>query len=185
MQGYEIAKTIANFGAKTTLISGPTALEPPTNVNFISVESGDDFLKKSIENLPADIFISVAAISDWKANKIHLNKIKKEGLKSRIFNFKPNVDVLKQISSHKRRPLLVIGFSAETKNLLLNSKKKLTRKKCDWIIANKISKNSGFKSENNKVFFIENNNIEEWKLMKKKNVSIKLVKKIVSFFKNH
>ena len=79
----------------------------------------------------------------------------------------------------------MIGFSAETENLLKNSKKKFQTKKCDWMIANKITKKYGFKSDRNKVFFIEKDNIEEWKVMSKKLVARKLVKKIVSFFKNY
>ena len=78
LQGYEIAETLSFFGAKTTLISGPTKLLPPPNVEFISVESSKEFLQKSIEKLPADIYISVAAISDWKAKNISKNKLKKK-----------------------------------------------------------------------------------------------------------
>ena len=77
IQGYEIAKILSNFGAKTTLISGPTNLEPPRNVKLINVESGEEFLKSSIAQLPADVFISVAAISDWKSKQISKKKIKK------------------------------------------------------------------------------------------------------------
>ena len=183
LQGYLIAEVLSNFGAETTLITGPSPLDPPPNVISIPVESGADFLKKSIENLPADIFISVAAISDWKSKKIVNDKIKKNNLESISFNFTKNIDVLQQICNHKKRPRLVIGFSAEAKNLLSNSKKKLLQKGCDWIIANQISKQSGFNSELNKVFLIKKNKIQEWKLMKKKNVSVKLVKEIVSFFK--
>ena len=77
LQGYLIAETLAHFGAQTLLISGPTTLQKPQNVNVISVQSGNDYLIKSIENLPADIFVSVAAISDWMSKKIVANKIKK------------------------------------------------------------------------------------------------------------
>ena len=184
LQGYEIAETLSFFGAKTTLISGPTKLIPPSNVEFISVESSDEFLQKSIEKLPVDIYISVAAISDWKARNISKNKLKKKST-STSFDFELSEDVLKSISTHKKRPKLVVGFSAETENLLKNSKKKFQLKKCDWMIANKITNDYGFKSEKNKVFFIEKNNIEEWKVMTKKVVARKLVKKIVSFFKNY
>ena len=184
LQGYEIAETLSFFGAKTILISGPTKLPPPSNVEFISVESSDEFLQKSIERLPVDIYISVAAISDWKAENIAKNKLKKKNTFT-SFDFELCEDVLKSISTHKKRPKLVVGFSAETENLLKKSKKKFQIKKCDWMIANKITKNYGFKSNKNKVFFIEKNNVEEWKVMTKKIVARKLVKKIVSFFKNY
>mgnify|MGYP001222247573 FL=1 len=184
LQGYEIAETLSFFGAKTVLISGPTKISPPSNVELISVESGDDFLKKSIEKLPVDIYISVAAISDWKAKNISKNKLKKKTTFT-TFNLEQSKDVLRSISTHKKRPKLVIGFSAETENLLKNSKKKFQIKQCDWMIANKITKKYGFESNKNKVIFIEKNNVEEWKVMTKKLVARKLVKKIVSFFKNY
>ncbi|MAI29927.1 MAG: bifunctional phosphopantothenoylcysteine decarboxylase/phosphopantothenate--cysteine ligase CoaBC [Rickettsiales bacterium] len=184
LQGYEIAETLSFFGAKTVLISGPTKLSPPPNVELISVESSDEFLKKSIEKLPTDIYVSVAAISDWKAKKISKNKLKKKSTDT-SFDFKLSKDILRSVSTHKKRPKLVIGFSAETENLIRNSKKKFQIKQCDWMIANKVTEKNGFKSDKNKVFFIDNNNIEEWKVMTKKFVAIKLVKKIVSFFKNY
>ena len=184
LQGYEIAETLSFFGAKTTLISGPTKISPPSNVELISVESSDEFLKKSIEKLPVDIYISVAAISDWKARNISKNKLKKKAAFTN-FHLKQSKDVLRSISTHKKRPKLVIGFSAETENLLENSKKKFQIKQCDWMIANKITKKYGFESNKNKVIFIEKNNVKEWKIMTKKLVARKLVKKIVSFFKNY
>ncbi len=184
LQGYEIAESLSFFGAKTILISGPTKLLPPSNVEFISVESSEEFLQKSLEKLPVDIYISVAAISDWKAKKISQSKLKKNSAVT-SFHFKQNRDVLKSISTHKKRPKLVVGFSAETENLLKNSERKFKVKQCDWMLANKIDEKYGFKSEKNKVFFIEKNNIKEWKVMTKKLVARKLVKKIVSFFKNY
>ncbi|MBS91575.1 MAG: bifunctional phosphopantothenoylcysteine decarboxylase/phosphopantothenate--cysteine ligase CoaBC [Rickettsiales bacterium] len=183
-QGYEIAKALSNFGAKTTLISGPTNLEPPKNVKLINVNSGKEFLENAIEKLPVDVFISVAAISDWKSKKINKQKIKKRNGLERI-QFSRNVDVLSNISKSKRRPQLVIGFSAETINLIKNSKKKLQDKGCDWILANKVDLGMGFKSKKNKVFFLEDNKVESWPLMKKELVALKLAKKIVSFFKKN
>ena len=94
LQGYEIASSLANFGAKTILISGPTKLEAPKNVKVIDVESGNEFLKKSLENLPCDVFISVAAISDWCVKKIKKEKIKKKGPEK--IQFSLNDDVLKK-----------------------------------------------------------------------------------------
>ena len=183
-QGYEIAEKLSLFGATTTLISGPTTLSPPQNVKFIQAKSGKDFLDMSLKSLPCDIFISVAAISDWKVNHISKNKIKKNKSELNI-KFSHNVDILKTISTHKKRPKLVVGFSAETTNLIQNSKQKIEAKKCDWMLANKVNDKVGFNSENNKIFFINNENIKEWPLMKKSHVSLKLTKEIVSFFKNN
>ena len=96
-----------------------------------------------------------------------------------------NDDVLKNISRHRKKPKLVIGFSAETNDLLINTKKKLKDKGCDWMLANHVTKNNAFLSDMNKIFFLDKENVDEWPKMKKKMVALKLTKKIVSFFKNN
>ena len=180
-QGYEIANSLAAFGAKTILISGPTNIEAAKNVEVIEVMSGKEFLQHSINNLPCDIFISVAAISDWRIKKTQKNKIKKNNI--RDIEFILNDDVLKNISSHKKKPRLVIGFSAETKNLLKNTKKKLIEKGCDWILANEVTDDNAFLSNKNKIYFFDQKKVHEWPKMRKRMVALKLTKKIVSFFK--
>ena len=180
-QGYEIANSLAAFGAKTILISGPTNIEAAKNVEVIEVMSGKEFLQHSIDNLPCDIFISVAAISDWRIKKTQKNKIKKNNI--RDIEFILNDDVLKNISSHKKKPKLVIGFSAETKNLLKNTKKKLIEKGCDWILANEVTDDNAFLSDKNKIYFFDQKKVHEWPKMRKRMVALKLTKKIVSFFK--
>ncbi len=185
LQGYEIASSLSKMGAKTTLISGPTSMGTPTNVKLIKVQTAKEFLESSISELPCDVFISVAAISDWKAKKISKKKLKKENFEFLDLRFSKNIDVLKTISNHKKRPKLVIGFSAETENLIKNSVVKLKNKNCDWIIANKVSASEGFKTKTNKVFFIDNNETLELPKMSKKTIAEKLSKKIVSFFKNN
>ena len=180
-QGYEIANSLAAFGAKTILISGPTNIEAAKNVEVIEVMSGKEFLQHSIDNLPCDIFISVAAISDWRIKKTQKNKIKKNNISD--IEFILNDDVLKNISSHKRKPRLVIGFSAETNNLLKNTKKKLIEKGCDWILANEVTDDNAFSSDKNKIYFFDQKKVYEWSKMRKRMVALKLTKKIVSFFK--
>ena len=180
-QGYEIANSLAAFGAKTILISGPTNIEAAKNVDVIEVMSGKEFLQHSIDNLPCDIFISVAAISDWRIKKTQKNKIKKNNISD--IEFILNDDVLKNISSHKRKPRLVIGFSAETNNLLKNTKKKLIEKGCDWILANEVTDDNAFSSDKNKIYFFDQKKVYEWSKMRKRMVALKLTKKIVSFFK--
>ena len=143
--------------------------------------SGKEFLQHSIDNLPCDIFISVAAISDWRIKKTQKNKIKKNNI--RDIEFILNDDVLKNISSHKKKPKLVIGFSAETKNLLKNTKKKLIEKGCDWILANEVTDDNAFLSDKNKIYFFDQKKVHEWSKMRKRMVALKLTKKIVSFFK--
>jgi len=185
-QGYEIADCLVKFGADTTLISGPTYLDPPKGVKCIQVKSGKDFFEFTKKNLPCDIFISVAAISDWYIKKINKNKIKKtRNGKFSSINFSLNEDVLKYITSHKAKPKLVIGFSAETENLIKNTKKKFEEKGCDWMLGNKITRDNAFSSDKNKIFFFDNKSISEWPKMKKNMVALKLTKKIVSFFKKN
>jgi len=185
IQGFSIAEKLSDLGAETILVSGPTSLSDPKNVKLIKVESGVEFLDCTLSHLPSDIFISVAAISDWKTNRIAKHKLKKNDEKNLNIRLSRNIDVLRNISVHQKRPKLVIGFSAETSNLIKNSTIKLKEKKCDWIVANKISPTNYFGSEKNKVYFINKNKTEEWPTMKKTLIAKKLSKKIVSFFKNN
>ena len=181
-QGYEIANNLSDYGADTFLISGPTKLEKPKNLKVINVESCQEFYSQVESRLPCDIFISVAAISDWKIRKYSNNKIKNKLNKLKL-EFTRNDDILGKVSIHPHRPRLVIGFSAETQDLITNSKKKLNQKKCDWIIANKVSEKMGFGDVKNKIAFIEKNNLENWPSMNKRQIAKKITKKIVNFFK--
>ncbi len=180
-QGSDIAKALSEFGAETTLISGPTNLDPPNGVKFERVKTGQDFLDVSISNLPADIFISVAAICDWKAKKIESNKIKK-AISSGNFVFEKNVDVLKEVSKSNLRPELVIGFAAETQNLFKNSINKLKEKRCDWIFGNIVSEKSGFNQTKNKVLFVRNNKKIQWPVLKKEEIAKKIATEISKYF---
>ncbi len=182
VQGYELANNLSDYGADTLLISGPTKLEKPKNLKVVYVESCEEFFNQVESRLPCDIFISVAAISDWKIRRYSKNKIKKK-LDKLNLEFVRNDDILNKVSIHSRRPKLVIGFSAETQDLITNSKKKLNQKKCDWIIANKISEKMGFGDVKNKISFIEKNNLENWPSMNKSQIAKKITKKIVNFFK--
>ena len=180
-QGYEIARALSNAGAKTTLITGPTNIDPPSNVKIIKVKTGEDFLDFSLKNLPTDVFISVAAISDWKILKYSNEKIKKK--KDITLKLVRNVDVLKTISLSDLRPKLLVGFSAESQNLKKNSLKKIKEKNCDWILANSVSEQRVFNSDSNKVLFIDNNKVSEWPRLKKSEIAKRLVRKISDFFK--
>ena len=181
-QGYEIAKALSEAGAKTTLISGPTKLRKPDNVILKNVLTGEEFLQSSLKTLPADIFVSVAAISDWRLKNFSDNKIKKSKKKLNL-NFEENPDTLQIISSCNQRPRLVIGFSAETENLIENSKKKLLKKKCDWMVANDVSNGKVFNSNRNKVFILKKKQVVELPKTTKKNIAERLVREIYKDFK--
>lgn len=138
IQGYLLAQELANNGASVLLISGPTNLQRPNNLSsFIEVETAEQMYKACLKNIPKDLFLSVAAVSDWKV-QLNKNKIKKT-IKPTVIKFLNNPDILQTISTHKKRPRLVVGFAAETENLIKNAIKKVKQKKCDIIIANNVS----------------------------------------------
>ena len=150
-QGYELAKCLSKKGFDTTLISGPTNLEVEKDIKLIEVETADEMFAATQENLPVDVAIFSAAVSDFKVkNKSQMKIKKKEALN---LNLEKNVDILNYISNHNSmRPEIVIGFAAETNEVLKNAEEKLNKKNCDWIIANDVSKkNIGFNSDYNEV----------------------------------
>ena len=183
IQGYEVAKALSLFGASTTLVSGHNCLEKPRNIKVIEASSALDFYQKIIKEMPFDIFISAAAISDWKIKKFSSEKIKKNQSDTLNITFHKNLDVLKNISNHKFRPRLIIGFSAETSNLMKNSMQKFKSKNCDWMIANNVSNGEVFGSSYNKVSLITNSTVEHWPKLKKSEIAKKITKKIVNYFK--
>ena len=183
IQGYEIATALSLFGASTTLVSGHNCLEKPRNIKVIEASSALDFYQKIIKEMPFDIFISAAAISDWKIKKFSSEKIKKNQSDTLNITFYKNLDVLKNISNHKFRPRLIIGFSAETSNLMKNSMQKFKSKNCDWMIANNVSNGEVFGSSYNKVSLITNSTVEHWPKLKKSEIAKKITKKIVNYFK--
>jgi len=182
-QGYEIAKSLSNRGFDTTLISGPTNLDVSENINLIKVETAEEMFNATQQNLPTDIAIFAAAVSDFKINKREKEKIKKHH--DLTINLEKNIDILNYVSSHNSmRPKLVIGFAAETNNLDKNAIEKLKNKNCDWIIANDVSKKeSGFNSEFNEVtIHYKNKEIKKEKLSlkRKSEISEEIVDRIIT-----
>ena len=181
-QGYEIARSLSKRGFDTTLISGPTNLRIEENINFVSVETAEEMFKATQQNLPTDVAIFSAAVSDFKVSKISKSKLKKEDTLS--INLEQNIDILNYISNHNSmRPKLVIGFAAETDNLDQNAILKLKNKNCDWIIANDVSKREiGLGSDFNEVTIYFKNSIKKEKLLlkKKSEISEQIVDRIES-----
>ena len=180
-QGYEIARSLNENGFDTTLISGPTNLNPIKGVNLIKVKSADEMLEATLNNLPTDVAIFSAAVADFKVKNKEKEKIKKDKISE--LSLEKNTDILGHISNHNSlRPKLVVGFAAETNSLKNNSLKKLSEKNCDWIIANDISKNDiGFESDFNKVsIFYKNNSEENLPKMKKSSIANEIVNRIIS-----
>ena len=180
-QGYEIAKSLKKNGFETTLISGPTNLDPISGVNLINVNSAKEMFNATLENLPVDVAIFSAAVGDYKVKNKEKDKIKKK--ESIDLSLEKNIDILGHISKHNSlRPKIVIGFAAETNNLIKNSKIKLAEKNCDWIIANDVSNPSiGFESDFNEVsIFYKNMSNEKLTKMKKSLLADKIVKRVIS-----
>ena len=180
-QGYEIAKSLAKFGIETTLISGPSKLIKPENVNIINVETADEMLFETKKKLPVDIAVCTAAVTDFKPTKYNNQKIKSENLN---LNLKRNLDILEFLSkNNSQRPKLVVGFAAETQDILKLAKEKKNKKYCDWIIANDVSRPGiGFNSDYNAVSIIYGNKIEKIEKNLKSYIAERIAKKIVNNF---
>ena len=179
-QGYEIAKCLRDNGFDTTLISGKTSNKPLEGVNFVSVETAEEMFKESLNNLPTDVAIFSAAVSDFKVKNYKSTKIKK----NEEFNLEleKNIDILNHISNHNSlRPKITIGFAAETNNLSTNAKEKLNEKNCDWVIANDVSDQTiGFGSDFNKIsIFYKDKPEENFEKMSKSLVAEEIVKRVI------
>ena len=181
-QGHAIAKAIFDLGAKTTLISGPTSIPDPVGPEIVKVKSATEMFDACESLLPTDIAVCAAAVGDYKISNASPEKIKKSGSKI-LIELEENPDVLSRISKrNSQRPRLVIGFAAETENLISNAEKKLKEKGCDWILANDISNGEIIGQDKNKVHFISLGEKSEWDTMSKNEVAKKLSDKIVNYF---
>jgi len=182
-QGFELATSLSKKGFETTLISGPTNLKIDKDINFIKVETADQMFKATQNNLPADVAIFSAAVTDFKTKEQKKQKIKKKDFLN--LNLESNIDILNYVSNHNSlRPKLVIGFAAETNDIKNNAKQKLMEKNCDWIVANDISNKSiGFDSDFNEVtIFYKDKNINDEKITirKKSEISDEIINRVIS-----
>ena len=176
LQGNAIANALVNLGANVTFVTGPTNLPHPLGAKIISIESAREMHRAVFSNGPYDVAICAAAVSDWYIKNISNKKIKKKDLSSSPqFSLEKNPDILEDLSKGAKRPNLVIGFAAETEELVKNAKEKLKSKGCDLIVANKINKDSTvFGSEHNEVSIITNTDTKHWDKMSKYKIGIKL-----------
>ena len=181
-QGYAIAKSLSRKGFDTTLISGPTSLSIDEDIKLIKVETADQMLVATQENLTADVAIFSDAVADFKIKKKFKSKIKKQDFLK--LDLEKNVDILSYVSNHNSmRPNLVIGFAAETDEIELNAKQKLNNKNCDLIISNDVSNRKiGFDSDYNEVtIHYRNQDIKPESLLykKKSEISDEIVDRII------
>ena len=182
-QGYELAKSFRDKGFDTTLISGKTNLKPVEGIKYIEIETADEMLKETLNNLPVDVAVFSAAVADYKAKNYSKEKIKKSDQQN--INLTKNVDIISYVSKHNSlRPKLTIGFAAETENIDENAKKKLSEKNCDWIIANDVSNEEiGFNSDFNQIkIFYKNNSDESIGKMSKSLIAEEIVDRVIKNF---
>jgi phosphopantothenoylcysteine decarboxylase/phosphopantothenate--cysteine ligase len=180
-QGYAIAAAAQAAGAEVTLISGPVDLDEPSNVAVKHVESARDMLHQVEAALPVDIAIFAAAVADWRVANAGEQKLKKTSMGMPPLQLVENPDILATISKlQDKRPGLVIGFAAETENLIENARAKLARKGCDWIVANDVSPATGVMGgDRNTVHLLtRDSQMESWPVMTKEQVAAELVTRI-------
>ncbi len=183
-QGYAIAVAAARLGARVTLIAGPGALPDPAGVSVVHVETARDMLGAVQAALPADAAIFSAAVADWRPASVQPGKIKK-GASVPEIGLVENPDILKTIAKNaENRPLLAVGFAAETENVIEYALKKLESKGCDWIVANDVSPEGGvFGGDRNKVHLIMRGQVESWPEMTKDDVARRLMEAAAVWFK--
>jgi phosphopantothenoylcysteine decarboxylase/phosphopantothenate--cysteine ligase len=187
-QGFAIAAAAQAAGADVTLISGPVELSDPDGVRVVRVESARDMLSRAEAALPADIAIFAAAVADWRVANEGGQKLKKTDKAMPPLTLIENPDILATISHlREQRPPLVIGFAAETEHLIDNAKAKLTRKGCDWIVANDVSPATGVMGgDRNTVHLLRRRgteiNVDSWPVMTKEQVAAELIAQVAKEF---
>jgi phosphopantothenoylcysteine decarboxylase/phosphopantothenate--cysteine ligase len=184
-QGHAIAAALARLGADVTLVSGPVALADPTGLRTVHVDSADQMLAACLAAGTIDIAVCAAAVADWKAARPAAAKIKKKaGAAPPALELAPNPDILATLSKPgPKRPALVVGFAAETEDLVANAIDKRKRKGCDWIVANDVSAATGtFGGDRNTVHLISASGVEDWPTLAKGDVATRLAGRIALHF---
>ncbi|MDB2700900.1 bifunctional phosphopantothenoylcysteine decarboxylase/phosphopantothenate--cysteine ligase CoaBC [Alphaproteobacteria bacterium] len=184
-QGFAIASELSNRGANVTLITGPVDIPLPLNLKTIQITTAQEMFEKTMSQLPSDVVVCSAAVADWKLipetqknEKFNPNtKIKKTN-EPLTFKTIKNPDIISEIANSKSKPKLIIGFSAETENVVENARDKLKTKNIDLIIANDVSNNRVFGKDTNKVYVIDKKECEEWPEQNKKSVAFKIADRI-------
>ena len=176
-QGFAIAVALARAGARVTLVAGPVTLPTPTGVTRIDVETAREMAAAVEAALPADVAIMVAAVADWRVDAA-TQKLKKDGSeRTPVLTLVENPDILATLARHSQRPSLLIGFAAETENIIAHADAKRLRKECDWIVANDVS-GDVMGGTVNTVHIVTVDGVESWERLPKEQVAERLVKRI-------
>lgn len=184
LQGGAIANELVESGAEVTFITGPVNLDPPHGSNIIRVETADEMYDAVHSSLPADAAVFAAAVADWKIKKTEQQKLKKQTGNLPAFDLMENKDILASVSKLKKnRPKIVMGFAAETENILENAKSKLMKKGCDFIVANDVSLGTQTLGGNeNAAIIVSEKDVETLTKMSKRALAKILVEKISQSF---
>jgi phosphopantothenoylcysteine decarboxylase/phosphopantothenate--cysteine ligase len=182
-QGHAIAAALAGLGAETVLVAGPSHEPDPPGVRVVHVETAREMLSACEAALPADVAVCAAAVADWRVAETAGQKIKKNG-KPPALKLAENPDILKTLSAAgNRRPRLVVGFAAETTDIVRHAREKLARKGCDWILANDVSPSSGtFGGDSNTIHLVDAVGVEDWPVLSKRDVAERLAQRIGAHF---
>ena len=180
-QGSAIAAALRDLGAQVSFVTGPTDVPLPLGVTAYHVETAQEMLDAVQELLPVDGAVFAAAVADWRVDGIQDKKIKKSTSGDvPELKFLENPDILAIVSQHAKRPKLVVGFAAETDDVIKNARNKLSRKGCDWIVANDVSSSTGIVGgQNNTVTILDKDGVEAWEEMSKTEVAFRLAQRIV------
>jgi phosphopantothenoylcysteine decarboxylase/phosphopantothenate--cysteine ligase len=181
-QGHAIAAALAALGADTILVSGPSHEPDPPGVRIVRVETAAEMLAACEAALPVDVAVCAAAVADWRVAAAAPQKLKKKGGAPPALRLAENPDILKTLSAAgPRRPRLVIGFAAETSEVVRHAQEKRLRKGCDWILANDVSPASGtFGGDSNTIHLVDGNGIEDWPPLSKRAVAERLAGRIAA-----
>lgn len=184
-QGTAIAKALAALGADVTFVTGPADVPPPNGVRVVKVQTAAEMLAAVMEAPVSDAAIFAAAVADWRVANAGPSKIKKDGNGLPTLEFAENPDILATVSKlEKGRPALVVGFAAETDDVIANATAKRLRKGCDWIVANDVSPSTGIMGgSENAVTLITADGSEDWPRMGKDAVAQRLALKLAEAMK--
>lgn len=185
-QGTAIAAALRDLGAEVVFVTGPASVPPPAGVQVVRVETAADMLAAVLAALPVDAAVMAAAVADWRVANASGQKMKKDGTgKAPALEFAENADILATISKGATRPALVVGFAAETQDVVAHATAKRARKGCDWIVANDVSPETGIMGgTENAVTVITESGAEVWPRMGKDEVARKLALRIGEALKN-
>ena len=182
-QGHALALALSRLGADTTLVSGPVNEPDPQGLRVVHVESAQEMLAACLAVLPVDVAVCAAAVADWRVRSPSTQKLKKDKASAKkippTIDLIENPDILATLSTGNERPKLVIGFAAETENLIDGARAKLATKGCDWIVANDVSPGSGtLGGGDNTVHVVNNSGVDSWPRMTKDAVAEQLAARI-------